>query len=103
MNKKMAYCCDLMASFLDDIRIPLVYSPIYREYSIPLLYKGKTTALQRIFYCPWCNTKLPTSLRSEWFSILKDEYNLDDPWDKEEEKLVPGEFKTDEWWIKRKL
>jgi len=103
MNKKITHCCDLMGLFLEDIRIPIQYSPVYREYSIPLLYKGKITALQRIFYCPWCNIKLPTSLRADWFNILEQEYNLDDPWDLEQEKLVPEEFKTDEWWISRSL
>ena len=61
------------------------------------------TAMQCLFYCPWCSEKLPKSVRSKWFDILNEEYNIDDPDSEEQEKLIPAEFKTDEWWKKRKL
>jgi hypothetical protein len=92
-----------MDLFLNDSRIPLYYSPVYREYDIPLLHKGKITALQGINYCPWCNKKLPDSLRNEWWNILTTEYQLDDPYDLEQEKLIPEEFNSDDWWKKRGL
>ena len=96
-----------MDLFLNDIRVPIRYSPTYREYYLLMLEDGKKRgnllAVQRIFYCPWCNTKLPQDLRDEWFEILEKEYNLDDPDSKEQEKLIPEEFKTDEWWKKRGL
>jgi uncharacterized protein DUF6980 len=103
MIKKTMHCCELMDNFLEDIRILLFYSPVYREYFIPLLYKGKTTAIQCLIYCPWCGKKLPEDLRNKYFEILEKEYGLDDPRKKEQEKLVPKEFKTDEWWKKRNL
>ena len=52
-------------------------------------------------YCPWCGFKLPTSLRDEWFHILRTEYGLDNPCD--DKRKIPKEFKSDEWWKKRKL
>lgn len=107
MNKKIIHCCELMDLFLDDIRVPIVYSPVSREYSLLMLEDGKKRgrmhAVQRIVYCPWCNKKLPESLRDKWFEILEKEYNLDDPRREEQESLIPEEFKTDEWWKKRGL
>jgi len=103
MNHNKQYCCELMDIFLEDERIPIIYYEAVKEYDIPLLYKGKITALQGIDYCPWCGKRLPKSLNDEWFSILKSEYGLDDPHSKEQEKLVPEEFMTDQWWKKRGL
>ena len=97
------HCCQLMSDFVNDERIQIGYDPITRDYFIPLLYKGKITALQCLCYCPWCNKKLPTSLNNKWFEILEKEYGLDDPDSREQEKLIPKEFKTDEWWKKRNL
>ena len=97
------HCCSFMRDFTPDYRIQINYEPILREYSIPLLYKGKITALQRIFYCPWCGTILPKSLNDEWFAILEKEYGLNDPDSNEQKNMIPEEFKTDEWWKKRRL
>jgi len=96
-----------MDLFLDDVRVPIIYSTAYREYYILMLEdgprRGRISAVQGIDYCPWCSKKLPKSLRDEWFETLEKEYNLDDPDSKDQEKLVPAEFKTDEWWKKRGL
>ena len=78
-------------------RFPLNYTEVKRRYSL-LLRSG---AVQLIFYCLWCGAKLPSELGDEYFSILEKEYNLDDPYDEEQEKQVPEEFKSDEWWKKR--
>lgn len=107
INEKIDHCCEMMCEALRNPDIALSYSPKYREYFIPVLYKGRTrgkvNALQGIAYCPWCNKKLLESTRAQWFDILEQEYHLDDPWDKDQEPLIPNEFKTDEWWIKRNL
>ena len=96
-----------MDLLLNDIRVPILYYLISREYALLMLEDGKKrgrmNAVQRIIYCSWCNKKLPESLRDEWFEILEKEYNLDDPHREEQEKLIPEEFKTDEWWKKRDL
>jgi len=107
MNKKTIHCCDLMDLLLKDIRVPIIYEPAWREYSICMLEDGKKigrmVAVQGIEHCPWCGRKLPKDLRDEWFEMLKKEYNLDDPRSKGQEPLIPEEFKTDEWWKKRGL
>jgi hypothetical protein len=65
---------------------------------------GKSKSiLQGIMYCPWCSKKLPERLRDKWFETLEKEYNLDDPCREEQEKWIPKEFETDEWWKKRGL
>lgn len=63
----------------------------------------QSNAVQRIDCCPWCSKKLPESLRDKWFEFLEKEYSLDDPHREEQEKLIPEEFKTDEWWKERGL
>lgn len=103
MNKERLHCCSLMADSINDQRIQIGYEPILREYFIPLLYKGKVTALQCLYYCPWCGKQLPKSLNDKWYSTLEKEYGLDDPDREEQEKLIPEEFKTDEWWKNRGL
>ncbi len=99
------HCCKLIDLFLDDIRVPILYFPVPREYALLMLEegrkRGRMNAVQGIIYCPWCNKKLPESLRDKWFEILEKEYNLDDPDSKEQQNLIPNEFKTDEWWKKR--
>lgn len=97
------HCCELMKKALEDPRIQIGYEPAFREYFVPFLYEGKMTSIYCLYYCPWCGKKLPKDLRDEWFEVLEKEYNLDDPRDKEQEKLVPAEFHTDEWWKKRGL
>jgi len=94
-----------MDLFLDNIRVPILYLPVSREYALLMLEDGKKrsrmNAVQGIIYCPWCNEKLPESLRNKWFDVLEKEYGLDDPDSKEQEKLIPEEFKTDAWWKNR--
>lgn len=95
----MNHCCELMAAFLNDQRIPIKYCPCFREYYMPLIGSG---AVQCIDYCPWCGSLLPTSLRDEYCEILETEYGID-PFPRDESKDFPEEFKTDEWWKKRNL
>lgn len=107
INKDIKHCCDKINNALNNPDSALSYLPKYREYFIPVLYKGRTKgkvdALQGLIYCPWCNKKLPKSTRDKWFEILEKEYQLDDPWDTEQKSLIPKEFETDEWWKKRGL
>ena len=46
----------------------------------------------RITHCPWCGTKLPESLREEWFDRL-DRLGLEpgDP-------AIPESMRSDDWW-----
>lgn len=90
-----------MDQFLDDEQVPVRYSPKVREYSLPL--NNKRGVSQGFDYCPWCGTKLPDSLRQEYFSILREEYSVEDPLDPRDKHKIPKEFENDEWWKKRGL
>lgn len=75
----------------------------YRSYvrSYNFLIDSSYGTHQQMNYCFWCGAKVPEEFGDEWARILKEDYNLDNPfedWDR-----VPAEFKTDEWWRKRGL
>lgn len=53
-------------------------------------------------YCPLCGTKFPSDLTEARRKILKKEYNIRVAFGTAEDN-IPAEFKTDEWWKKRKL
>lgn len=89
-----------MKTFLEDPRIPLKYYPIVREYGLIL---KNSSAIQLIFYCPWCGEKLPESLRNKFFEILNNEYEIEPELDIKNDPNIPEEFKSDEWWKKRGL
>ncbi|MCC7415360.1 MAG: hypothetical protein IT346_04725 [Epsilonproteobacteria bacterium] len=90
------HCCALMEQFLDERKVSINYSPRFRAYSIKL---ASSSGLQMIYYCPWCGMKLPSDLYDEFFAILESEYNIDDT----DNPRIPQEFKSDEWWKKRRL
>ena len=81
-----------MASHLKGGELPITYGARFREYG--LAYRDGGTSCQLLQYCPWCGSKLPSSLRDRWFERLE-ELGLepDDPG-------VPHEMKTDAWWRK---
>ena len=108
------HCCDTMNARLDPEchtdQLPLVeYCPDIRGYSFIIRYDdGKSYGVRLpLFYCPWCGKKLPKKLSHKMEEILEREYNItaknwDAPgWD--DEKDLPKEFLTDEWWKKRGL
>ena len=87
--------------FVREGKVSVCYSPIFREFSVPLK-DGHAT--QQLHYCPWSGRKFPTSLRDQYFKVLETEHafsepTMDDIW----EKRVPTEMQTEEWWIKRGL
>jgi hypothetical protein len=100
MKAKLIHCCSDMSRTLNEKRAYIGYAPKVREY---YLNSRNDPIVYLISYCPWCSNKLPISLRDKWFDILELEHNLDDPWDKKQEKLIPKEFQSNEWWIRRGL
>jgi len=56
----------------------------------------------KIYYFPFCGTKLPFDLADKWYEVLEKEYGITDPSVNDYNK-VPPEFRTDEWWKKREL
>lgn len=83
------HCCKAMCTFLAEGSVSIIYWPHFREYGIRLVDQE---AIQGIAYCPWCGSKLPTSLRNARFDILE---QLGYP---AGAKKIPSEFKSDEWW-----
>jgi hypothetical protein len=82
--------CPAMVTFLADPDVPIEYWDKFREYGLRILDGG--SAIQQIFYCPWCGAKLPPSLRQEWFDRLE-ELALEPNDDR-----VPAEMRSGEWW-----
>ena len=96
-NLKHYYCCQLMEKFTVDYRVGIDYYSVYREY-----YLDTTSLLkQTINYCPFCGSKLPKGLSEEYFNILEKNYKIYNI--EENEKNIPREFKSDQWWKKRNL
>ena len=100
MVAQREHCCEDMDFFLKEGKVAIDYCPIEREYSIKL---PSSSAIQVINYCPWCGTSLPTSLHENYYEILQREYGIDDLTDVHQQKRIPKEFTTDEWWKKRGL
>lgn len=87
------YHCAAMAQALSDTRLPVHYSPRFRDYGI--IYADGS--VQLIYFCPWCGVELPGSLGREWFDRL-DAMGLEpgDP-------SIPPAMLTDQWWKDEKL
>lgn len=85
--------CSFMARAVSDVRLPVTYSPTFREYGIVYI----DNSVQAMVFCPWCGTKLPKPLGDEWFDRL-DAMGLEpgDP-------RIPEAMHTDQWWKDEKL
>jgi hypothetical protein len=101
------FCCKYIMALLNNPDAPIKYNAVTREYDLTIpetyLRKGEGCYSFGIDFCPRCGKKLPENLIEKWAEVLKNEYNIDDPYDPKQKKLIPKEFKTDEWWKKRGL
>jgi predicted RNA-binding Zn-ribbon protein involved in translation (DUF1610 family) len=94
MNYELNKVCDIHTNKFDCPDCLIEYNEIFDEYSI-IIHDGGSSSIT-IYYCPWCGTKLPVSMRSEWFEKL---YALNiDP---DDENKIPNEFKSNEWRLKK--
>jgi hypothetical protein len=81
-----------MASAIADGRVPVIYSPRFREFGV-LVDGGPSKQL--IEFCPFCGAELPSSLRVRFFDELdRMGLELEDP-------DVPLDFRSDAWWRMR--
>ena len=101
-------CCLAMEGAIEDSHnSPVTYEPCLRSYTISapdsLLKKNEIWVGYRVIFCPFCGTKLPSSLAQKRLEVLEEEYGIDDPYYPEQRKRMPHEFMTDEWWKKRGL
>ena len=99
----MTHCCSNMARYIQNKAID--YEPIDRTYGIiydqdPL--KQAPSRIAMLKYCPWCASNLPKRLHQKIFTVLNNEYGIEDP-DLCDFTNVPPEFRTDAWWKKRGL
>jgi hypothetical protein len=81
-----------MQTHIRSNELDLSFVPKHREYGIS--YKDGGTSHQTVQFCPWCGSKLPASLRKEWFEEL-DRLGL------EPNDHLPSELETDAWWMKK--
>lgn len=69
------------------------YIPKFREFGVVIDDGG--TSVINLDFCPFTGSKLPSSLRNEWFDIAEGQgWLLDGP----DSPDVPEEFKSDVWW-----
>jgi hypothetical protein len=99
------FCCLTMDATLANGESLLSYDSQMREYFVRggRCYKdGKDYGGFTLIHCPFCGTKLPQDLRSEWFDELSKilGFKVDLSIDK---RKIPKEFRSDAWWKKREL
>jgi hypothetical protein len=94
MKPKFQHCCASMRYYLNNSSGAngIEFVPKFREYGITV--PGQTTSITLIEFCPWCGTKLPSTLRMQWFERI-DELGIDEAKDP-----VPKELQTDAWYLK---
>jgi hypothetical protein len=101
--------CQIFQYWLEDPDPMFFYDPSTRVYTMTapeyLLKKNKKTEwpTYQIAYCPICAEQFPSDLTQQRADILRNEYGIDNPLDAHQQKLIPKEFTTDEWWKKRGL
>ena len=96
------FCCETLVLNLKEKRTYIGYNEVFRE--IYLNRSDTRSVITVIFFCPWCGSKLPNSLRDKFFDTLEKEYNIEtDIGEYKERKDIPAEFKGGEWWKKRDL
>jgi hypothetical protein len=79
-----------MERHIREKEISVGYIPKFREYGI--LYSDGTSDIQLIRYCPWCGTRLPESLRGEWFDAIET-MGLEP-----DDENIPKEYLSEEWY-----
>lgn len=94
---KTIHCCEMMDAGLKSGRDILEYNPRMREYYALCRNDDGFT----LYYCPFCGTKLPESVRDLWFDNMRKVFG--NKASDLREKDIPLEFRTDEWWKKRGL
>jgi hypothetical protein len=85
------HCCREMTSHIEAAELHLSYDCRFREYGIYYRPECGGASIQKLFYCPWCGSQLPDSLRDAWFEEL-DRLGL------EPEDDLPIPLRSDAWW-----
>ena len=86
----MKHCCELMVEYLANEDNIIDFDATFREYGIPVHDGGSSEIVIR--WCPWCGTRLPSSLRDRWFDEIEAlGFEIGDPG-------IPERFRSDAWW-----
>ena len=94
--------CYGMYKMHSDVRCTMVYIPWTREHGIRRLpvdrmMETQPIRMRKIDFCPFCGTKLPSSLKTEWQSRIAEA-----GYDPNDEDL-PEDFLSDRWWKNAEL
>lgn len=93
MNQELTKRCTIHTNKYDCPDNLVEYNEIFDEYSI-IIHDGGNSSIE-IYYCPWCGSKFPESMRSEWFENLYD-MNIDP----NDEHKIPLDYKSNKWRLK---
>lgn len=91
-HPELPHACSDMVIQITDEAVPLVYDPRFREYALVV---GDSEVRQMLFFCPWCGTELPASLRHTFFDEM-DRLGVDFP-----AEAPPQQYASDAWWRAR--
>lgn len=94
MSDGPPHLCEGMERALADPDIPLVYNDKFREYGIAIQDGGSSVVI--IEFCPFSGTKLPESLRDEWFDRL-DQLGLEP-----DSPELPLDMRSGAWWRRKR-
>ena len=84
----MQFCREQLRTAVESEEISIDYTPTFREFGVRVLDGGASSILLNV--CPWCGTRLLSSLRDQWFTQL--ERRGVDPYG-----AVPPKFSDDRW------
>lgn len=92
------YCCEKMKEAMECGKYGLSYD---RQFAATFCIRRDEFCSWLWSFCPFCGKDI--SWKQEAYEkVLKNEFGITDLTDDEEKKL-PDEFLTDEWWKKRGL
>lgn len=84
-----------------DPQQPIVYSPVFREFGMPVFDGGLSYAMFR--FDPWTGKALPASVRDAFFDEARKLLGADVGLLDEALEALPEEFRSETWWINRGL
>lgn len=90
MRLQVEMVCDQHPDPSDCPDAVVGFTPRFREYGLYIHDGGPSRYV--IQFCPWCGSRLPESLRDEWFAEM--ERRGIDPG----EGKVPVAFQSSAWW-----
>lgn len=101
----MTICCKQLYEVINDKCGSLQYSSTLREYWVRLIDDydelgiiSNNIAIQLIYFCPFCGTRLPESLRDQWVNELE-ALGFDEPFDQD----IPSDYTSGAWWKNRSI